>query len=156
MNSAFILESIKAKYPSAAVVPELTVDVPEWHDTRNNGGDNTSMKPFRRIDALMIESLQRTAIEIKISAQDWKRETVSKYGPWARITHRFIYAVPAGLEPPNNLIIMGAYNAGIWWVHENGRIEVKRKAKIQQNPAPLPNMVIQRLAYRAAGKDMGA
>lgn len=154
MSSIDILAAIKAKYPRAAVVPELTIDVPEWHDTRNNGGDNTAMKPFRRIDALMVESLQRTAIEIKISAADWKRESVAKYGPWSRVCHRFVYAVPAGLEPPESLISTGAYNAGLWWVHEDGRIEVRRKARLNNHPEPLPNMVIQRLAYRAAGMDV--
>lgn len=151
MNSAEILAAIRAKYPRAAIVPEISIDVPEWHDIRSNGGDNSVMKPLRRIDALMFDSLQRTAIEIKISAADWKRESLSKYGPWSRVCHRFIYAVPAGLEPPPRLITDGAYGAGIWWVHDNGRIEIKRKARLNNHPEPLPNMVIQRLAYRAAG-----
>lgn len=144
-TSAEILAAIRKKYPRTAVVPELTIDVPEYYEAR------ADLKPSRRIDALMFDSLQRTAIEIKISAADWKRESFAKYGPWARVCHRFIYVVPAGLVQPSNLITGGAYGAGIWWVHPDGRIEVKRKARINNHPEPLPNMVIQRLAYRAAG-----
>lgn len=140
-TSAEILAAIRKKYPRTAVVPELTIDVPEYYE------DRVGLKEYRRIDALMFDGLQRTAIEVKVSAADWKRESMAKYGPWTRVSHRFIYAVPAGLVAPAS-----AYRgAGIWWVHPDGRIEVKRKARINNHPEPLPNMVIQRLAYRAAG-----
>lgn len=42
------------------------------------------------------------------------------------------------------------YYAGLWWVHPDGRVEVRRKATIQKYPEPLPQQLIQSLAYRAA------
>ena len=99
----------------------------------------------RRIDALMFHSLQLTAIEIKISRSDGGRETWAKVMPWRRITHRFVYAVPAGLfdKPPLK-------GCGLWWVHEDGRVEVKVKSAINKYPEALPLHVIQRLGYRAS------
>ncbi|KRC52147.1 hypothetical protein ASE16_03605 [Leifsonia sp. Root227] len=101
----------------------------------------------RRIDALMFETLQRTAIEVKVSVADARRESWAKVRPWALVTHRFVYAVPAGLleRPP-------VYGAGLWWIHENGTVEVRRKATINRYPEPLPQGVIQTLAYRASGR----
>ena len=72
------------------------------------------------------------------------------------MTHRFIYAVPAGLgefhDFRGDTVLSGPHmDAGLWWVHEDGKIEVKRKAKINKYPDFLPQDVVQRLAYRAAG-----
>ena len=41
------------------------------------------------------------------------------------------------------------WDCGHWGVHPDGRVEVKRKAKVNKYPEPLPNDVILRLAYRA-------
>src|SRR5699024_2815974 len=58
----------------------------------------------RRIDALMFDGPQRTAVEIKTNRQDVKRETFSKTAPFKRIAHRFVYAVPAGLIDPTDMV----------------------------------------------------
>lgn len=42
----------------------------------------------------------------------------------------------------------GNYWAGVWGVHEDGRVEVLRRAKIHKHPEPLPQQVVQAMAYR--------
>ena len=139
MNAQEILDAISRKYPASAIVPELSVNVPNWTSGR---GEGQVWK--RRIDALMFESFVRTAIEIKVSRDDVKRETYQKTEPWRRLVHRFIYAVPAGLVEHKPI-----HGAGLWWVYDDGRIEVKDKAIINRTPEHLPQDVIQRMAYRA-------
>lgn len=135
MNSEYIVQAIRRKYPGAAIVPEISV-IDEYRDSEE--------AHMRRIDLLMSESLQRTAIEIKVSVPDLKRETWAKTRMWRKLCHRFVYAVPAGLceNPP-------FYGSGLWWVHDNGRIEIRRKAVINKYPEPFPQDLVQRLMYRA-------
>ncbi len=145
MNAADVLEALRRHHRTAALVPEVVIhdDYPIWAELPSGHGE-----PFtRRIDALMFDGLQRTAIEIKVSTADAKRETWNKVQPWRRVVHRFVYAVPAGLidNPP-------IWGCGLWWVHPNGRVEVKRKASVKKYPEPLAQQVVQALAYRAVGK----
>ena len=74
----------------------------------------------------------------------------SKTYPFYRITHRFIYAVPAGLIDPHDMAWTPSALAGCGnrWVHDDGHVEVVRKANINKYPEPLPNQVITALAYR--------
>lgn len=151
MDANFILDAIRNKYPTAAIVPEITITDP--YVKNQIPGERVY---GRRIDALMFSSLQRTAIEIKVSKQDMAREHWNKWDPWRRVTHRFIYVVPAGLgefhDFRGDTVLSGPHmDAGLWWVHEDGKIEVRRKAKINKYPDFLPQDVVQRLAYRAAG-----
>lgn len=140
MTAADVIEAIRLAHPAAAIVTEVALEDPEWLDDFQPGVSKSS----RRIDALMFRTLERTAIEVKISKADFDRDYWEKRRPWVRITHRFIYAVPAGLieRPP--------YGCGLWWVDEQGHVEVKAKAKINRTPEPLPQQVVQALAYRAA------
>ena len=144
MTAAEVLEAIRHHHRRAAIVSEVVISDHDWveHFARETGG-----RAERRIDALMFASLQRTAIEIKVSKPDVARESWGKVGPWVRVTHRFVYAVPAGLieHPPY-------YRAGLWWVYPDGRIEVRRKAKPNPYPEPLPQHVVQALAYRSLGR----
>lgn len=145
MTAAEVLAALCKHHSGSALVPEVVIhdDYPVWAELPNGHGE-----PYtRRIDALMFDSLQRTAIEIKVSKADVARETFQKVQPWRRVVHRFVYAVPAGLilNPP-------IYGCGLWWVHENGRVEVKRKARLQTTPEPLPQHVVQALAYRAVNR----
>lgn len=145
MTAAELLAALRRHHHSAAIVPEVVIhdDHPVWAEL----GDRHGQPYTRRIDGLMFDGLQRTAIEIKVSKADAVRETYQKVQPWRRVVHRFVYAVPAGLieHPP-------VYGCGLWWVHDTGRVEVRRKARIQPCPEPLPQHVIQALAYRAVGK----
>lgn len=82
MSSGFILDAIRAKYPAAAIVPELTIEDFDLPDTGapvehlfHHGGPRPEGHSYsRRIDAVMWESLVRTAIEIKISKADFLRD----------------------------------------------------------------------------------
>ncbi|MFJ3393938.1 hypothetical protein [Leifsonia aquatica] len=147
MKATDIMDALRAHYRKAALVPELTITdesaVQNYFDLPAEERDKTS----RRIDALMFTQLQRTAIEVKVSIADAKRESWAKVRPWTRVTHRFVYAVPAGLidHPP-------VYGMGLLWVHDDGRVEVHRKARINPYPEPLPQHVVQTLAYRATGR----
>lgn len=147
MKASDIFAAIRAKYPQNALVPEVVIN--NFDAKEALAADE---KPIyqRRIDALMFQSLERTAIEIKVSRADFKREHSGKWLPWARVCHKFIYAVPEGLVTQGEAVeFSGMYSAGVWFVGEDGRITVGRKAAINKHPEPLPQHVIQALAYRA-------
>lgn len=143
-TAADVLDALRRKHWRAALVPEVTIS-DRWADAYMVE-DHALPVYHRRIDALMFESRIRTAIEIKVTRADAKRETYRKVWPWRQVVHRFYYAVPAGLieRPPIG-------GCGLWWVHDGGRIEVRAKAVINRTPEPLPQQVVQSLAYRAAG-----
>lgn len=151
MDAAFILDAIIRAHPGAAIVPELTIEdygLPDTGQATENvyvpAGDRPDGHKFaRRIDALMFESLIRTAIEIKVSKADFNRDTYWKRRAWQQVCHRFVYVVPAGLD------VMSPHGCGLWLVHPDGRIEVAKKAIISKTPEHLPQAVVQRLAYRA-------
>ncbi|MCP3810785.1 hypothetical protein NLX62_00260 [Mycobacteriaceae bacterium Msp059] len=149
-TAADVLAILRRKHFRAALVPEITV-VDEWCDAYPSNVHWVGERPIytRRIDALMFETRIRTAIEIKVTRADAKRENFRKVRPWRQVTHRFVYAVPAGLidHPP-------VHGCGLWWVHADGRVEVRRNAVINRTPEPLPQQVVQALAYRAAGMEM--
>lgn len=140
MDSAFILAAIRAKYRDAAIVHELTI---EDHE-REPGETHTT--PTRRIDALMFQSLMRTAIEIKVSKADMSRETFWKRRPWQRCVHRYVYAVPHDLD------VQAPHGCGLWRIHPDGQITVDKNAIVSKVPEPLPQTVVQRLAYRASSR----
>jgi len=153
MNAADIIAAIRSKYPTAALVPELTI---EDYDLPDTGAPTEAMympagarpeghKYSRRIDALMFESLIRTAVEVKVTKADFNRDHYWKRRAWQRVTHRFIYAVPAGLD------VVAPHGCGQWAIDDAGRITVVKKAIVNRVPEPLPQTVIQRLAYRAGG-----
>lgn len=66
----------------------------------------------------------------------------------ALFVHRFVYAVPAGLidRPP----VGTDQRSGLVWVHPNGRVEWKRKCKINHSPEALPQLLTFNIAWRAA------
>lgn len=145
MNADDILNALRKAWPTAAIVPEL--EITDEHELANlyNPEGHDSLR--RRIDALMINQQIRTAIEIKVSRADAKRETWAKIRPWKRVTHRFLYAVPAGLIDTSPVIDA---SIGIVWVHPDGTIEWRRKCKINHVPEPLPGLVVENIARRAA------
>lgn len=145
MNADDILNALRKAWPTAAIVPELTIS--DEHELANLYASEDHDSLQRRIDALMIDKQIRTAIEIKVSRADARRETWAKIRPWKRVTHRFLYAVPAGLIETSPVIDA---SIGIVWVHADGTIEWRRKCKINHVPEPLPGIVVERLARRAA------
>lgn len=131
MKAEDILDAIRAKFPAHPLITELT---------SSEGWRNP-----RRIDALQFNpGYRRTAIEVKVSRADAKRETELKVAPWRACTNRFVYAVPAGLldAPP----IPGC---GLWWVEDDATITVKARATVNHEPEPLPADVVSRIAFRA-------
>lgn len=155
MNASQILDVIEAKYSNLPLLREIsTIDEQGVMDNNLRAVEVAeAMKraprvpDVRRIDGLMFDGPQRTAIEVKVTVADSHRESWAKVWPWKRLTHRFIYATPAGLieHPP-------VWGCGLWWIHDDGKVEIVRKASINKYPEPLPNSVITNLAYRAAGK----
>lgn len=151
MNAGEVLDAIRRHHSGKAIVHEVVIgtrDYAGYEAWLADPDGRPHPAQTRRIDALMFDGPQRTAIEIKVSRADVKREHWSKIAPWMEVTHRYVYAVPAGLMEANEVPV---YGAGIWWVHDDGRVEVRRKAKIEKFPEPLPQQVVTALAYRAAG-----
>lgn len=155
MDAEFILNAIRRKHKTTAIVPEISIDDYDLYDTDEitedgsyRPGANTpeGHKYMRRIDALMFDSLVRTAIEIKVTKEDFNRDTYWKRRMWQNHTHRFVYAVPHYLD------VMSPHGCGLWKVQENGEIVVVKKAIMNKTPEMLPQTVVQRLAYRAAKK----
>lgn len=147
MRASDVLDALREHHSRAALVAEVTILDAYGLDDPDFKALTGEVPRTRRIDALMFDNLIRTAIEIKVDRADVKRETWQKVAPWWRVCHRFVYAVPAGLidHPP-------VYGTGLWWVHDDGRVEVKRNARVSKTPEPLPQRVVQTLAYRSVGK----
>lgn len=133
-------EARYAGKPIADVVPE--------------GWDYRTSKPQRRIDALIIASTGITAVEIKVTRADFRRDTEEKRRAWRAITNRFVYLVPKGLVTPDEV----ANGCGLWeydaeahgeyrWMH--GITSVKR-AVANKSPEPMPFQVTRSLAYRVS------
>lgn len=166
MKAADILVAVKHSNPGAALVPELVIydpavvaanaayhreiwprygrDVPpltldQW-DIVYNG------EPYqRRIDALMIRAGQRTAIEVKISRADFRRETPEKRRAWHAVCHRFVYAVPEGLIQPDEV----PDGCGLWWI-TGLHARVVKKAQVTKSPDPLPEQITTALMHRVS------
>jgi hypothetical protein len=147
MDAKFVLDAIRRAHLDAAVVPEVVIGDHLWDER------TAESKPTRRIDALMFKSLQRTAIEVKVTLADWKRDTYRKRAPWAAVTHRFVYAVPKELHEKiggnYRLHQLDTWDCGVWTVDEDGRVSVVKKARVRPHPEPLPQQVVQSLAFRA-------
>src|SRR5690606_15212995 len=70
------------------------IEIPE---SLPEGWSLRSSEPRRRIDARIVASTGRTAVEIKVSRADFRRETEEKRRAWQAITNRFVYAAPVGV-----------------------------------------------------------
>lgn len=71
VNASDILDALRKHHKGAALVHEVVVTDPWAQSNHISGTGRTNHS--RRIDALMVESLQLTAIEIKISKADLAR-----------------------------------------------------------------------------------
>lgn len=141
-----IERALRHHFRDAAIITELVIGDDD-EQFRDDGGERGPR--YRRCDIFMSEKLQRSIIEIKVSAEDAKRETWEKVAPWRKVVHRYIYAVPAGLieTPP-------VYGCGLIWVsiddYGRPRIEWKRKCSVNRYPEPLPQRVMENIMYRAS------
>lgn len=140
MDAKFILQAVRNKYAQAAIVHEVVIHDGLWDERAADS------KPTRRIDALMFQSLERTGIEIKVSRADFARDTWQKRAPWINVTNRFVYVIPEDLD----WLGLDTYGCGVWTVDEFGRVQIVKKAPVRKYPEPLPQQVVQSLAYRAS------
>jgi hypothetical protein len=154
LKANFVLDAIGTKYHAGAMARELVLSDPaaierngdrrrEWV-ARGGGMPFPADEPnFRRIDALLYEAMQYTAIEVKVSRSDFLRETPEKRWPWQQITNRFVYATPKGLLKPEEI----PSECGLWEVDEFGKVSVAKRAKITA-AKPIPNQLFVALMYR--------
>jgi hypothetical protein len=128
-----------------------------WHASRTDPSievpEHCQDASIRRVDGLDFSSVMRTAFEVKVSRSDWKRESTEKRRAWKLVTHRYIYASPAGVIPVDEV----PEDCGLWWIHLDPvagtdrtvpRIEVMRKAPRNSEPLDLPWRVALNLCYR--------
>lgn len=141
MNADDVLRAVRRHHAQAAIVPEVVIDDWDWLDHLDDGA-----RPQRRIDALMFRSFVRTAIEIKVTTADFKRDGYEKRRPWLRVCHRFVYVVPEPLKWE----VQAPIGCGLWLIDESGALTVQQRAKVNTTPEPLPQQVVQALAYRAS------
>ena len=173
MTAALILAAIRETYPKNAVVREVSVvdtmaeaEMNRWHLEGSNsafwrkrlaetgapvagclpkGFSPYKSVPVRRIDALMRDTAGYTAIEIKMTRADFRRDTEEKRRAWKAHCRRFIYATPAGLLRPSEV----PEGCGLW--EFNGRhIEVVKRATINKTPTPFPRAVFDTMLYRVS------
>ncbi|MDN6260008.1 MAG: hypothetical protein ACTH2Y_04865 [Corynebacterium sp.] len=119
-------------------LPDADEITEEWYQP--GAAPPEGHKFSRRIDALMFDSLVRTAFEIEVTTDDFKRDTYWKRRAWEKVVHRFIYVVPDYLDA------MSPHGCGLWKVAPDERITVVKKAIVSKAPDPLPQTVVQRLA----------
>ena len=145
MSAGDVLDALQHAWKESAIIPELTItDTRELYRELEKGE-----RHGRRIDALVFSpDGMRTVIEVKVDVADSQRESWAKIRPWMMVVHRYVYAVPAGLidRPP-----VGAdQRSGLVWVYPNGRVEWKKKCKINHSPEALPQLLTFNIAWRAA------
>lgn len=148
MNSQEILEAIGRKYRKAAIVHEVVITDEGWKDNLHLRKRGDAFGFTRRIDALMFMGGSRTAIEVKVSRSDFRRDTEQKRSPWQRIVNRFVYATPPGLILPSEL----PSGCGLWEVG-GGLVKSVVRCAVNRKPEPLPYQVTVALAYRAMRND---
>lgn len=174
MTAKDILNAIHKKYPANAIVSELVVDDIREREKRARyyekqfpdytpsatwdrsifAGVELEEVSFRtpserRIDALMRDTKHYTAIEIKVSRADFKRESEQKRFPWRNLTHKFVYAAPKGLLLPE----MMPDWCGLWEVDERGRVTTAKRAVVNKNPSPFPRQLQDALLYRCSNQE---
>ena len=148
------------KYPKyySKSIEKRGIDVDALPDTTDFDPD--SVPTVRRIDALMIGSMDdygeypRTAVEIKTSRADFKRDTDTKRKAWFAVSHRFVYLVPEGLIKPEEV----PAGCGLWyWVQSptGNHINIVKRAEVRHNVDDLSQGMIAYLmgrVFRAEGK----
>lgn len=168
VTSQQLFSALRHKFPKAAVIREVSMTDEEqefkersyraarsrYYRTSYNkkglayGTPDPDYDPtqsvVRRIDALVFDGKLRTAVEIKISRADFKRDTIAKRSAWMRHTDRFVYLTPKGMikneEVPDG--------CGLW-EYDNGVITVVKKAKVNKDVQPLPESMVKYFAWRA-------
>jgi len=162
--------ALRAKHNKAAILTEVTM--PDLHAERLSRAaralSNPRMKRIydksgldydaevpdgynwqdakltRRIDFLMFEGQAITAIEMKVSKADFRRDTEDKRRAWKSVVNRFVYLTPKGLLTPEEI----PEGCGLW-EYDNGVITVVKKCRSNPNPEPFPPTMMKYFAWRA-------
>lgn len=145
MKAGDILAAIRETYPKNAVVREVSI-VDLLHHRRD-----AASKRVRRIDALMRDTAGYTAIEIKVTRADFRRDTHEKRRAWQAHCRRFIYAAPAGLLSASEI----PDGCGLW-EFDGSRLTVAKKATINKIPTPFPRAVFDSMLYRVSNYERAA
>ncbi|MFE6967158.1 hypothetical protein ACFVAJ_18740 [Agromyces sp. NPDC057679] len=176
-----VLTAVRRKHAKDAVVREVVVDDPfhqailnRWRLTGSSaeywesridpaevapsipdGWTPVDAVPQRRIDALIVTSRMLTAVEIKVTRADFRRDTDEKRRAWQLFSHRFVYAVPKGLVTPDEV----PASCGLWEFDpelfdprrpKQHGLTTTKKAVMNRAPAPLPDQVFISLAHRVS------
>lgn len=168
VTSQLLFSALRHKFPKAAIIREVTMTDEEqefkersyraarsryYRSSYNKKGlsygdpapdYDPTQSVVRRIDALIFDGKLRTAVEIKISRADFKRDTLAKRSAWMRHTDRFVYLTPKGMVK-NDEVPEGC---GLW-EYDNGVITVVKKAKVNKDVQPLPESMVKYFAWRA-------
>lgn len=167
-----ILAAIRKAYPRSAVVREVCLEDPFEHaiyrryrldgptaryykgrfegleiaDAVPEGWSPHGVKLTRRIDALMRDAQGYTAIEIKVTRGDFKRDTDEKRRAWRAHTRRFVYAAPRGLLNVGEI----PEGCGLWEFEAGYGLRTAKRATINKDPRPLPKSVTDSMLYRVS------
>lgn len=165
MKASDIVRAVRRKYSDSALVTELTLDdeharqmelraMPAWRqqyyrdlidpDFVQDPLAEPGGKLTRRIDCLLLAGGKWTAVEIKVTRGDFKRDTHTKRRAWMLHCHRFVYATPAGLITADEV----PEDCGWWEVHPDGRVTVGKRAKVNRNRQPFPERFTETLMWR--------
>lgn len=88
----------------------------------------------RRCDAYLVAADgRRTAVEVKVTRQDFNRDTTTKREFWWQRAHRAGYLVPAGIIRPDDVP-----TTHFLWVYEDGVIREAYAGIENPNPLPMP------------------
>ena len=181
MNAKQVLSGIRKKYPKAAIVREVVLSdfgqiaiqnryrlnlggrsAAYWAPKIEAGGEpvaDTVPEGWlpgtaifeRRIDGLMLATGQVTAIEVKISVADFRRDNDEKRRAWRDHSHRFIYATPPKLLDP----LWIPEGCGLWEIDDSSRsksgaVTVVKRATVNKTATPLPQHVVNAMFYRVS------
>ena len=165
MKASDIVQAIRRKHSDSALVTELTLDdehawqmelraMPAWQqqyyqhlidpDFVQDPLVEPGGKRTRRIDCLLLSASKWTAVEIKVSRSDFKRDSYTKRRVWMQHCHRFVYATPVGLLTADEI----PDGCGWWEVHPDGRVTVGKRAKVNKNRLPFPERFTETLMWR--------
>lgn len=167
MNAEFVIDACRKHMFRAAFVTEVTMTDPvvseAWTALRAANAKKgtvtqeqvdlcvSRVPAYRRIDALAVRAREWTAIEVKVTKKDFLAETEHKTRAWRSVTHRFVYAVPEGLVQPSEV----PAGMGLWWVNEDGKVTVVKRATKNKNREPIPEQVLIAMCFRAMKNETG-
>lgn len=164
-NATDMILAVRRKYPNAALVTELTLDDDYARQAYfaslpasarayygamvdpDFDGDATSQVPqvfYRRIDGLLLHNQAWSALEVKISRADFRRDTHEKRRAWMKHTHRFIYVTPQGLLTREEI----PEGCGWWEVTNTGRVIVSKRARVNRERTEFPDSLVRTMFWR--------